>query len=257
MERNRRESMCEHEFDEIEWPMDCRLARRAWRDDGQVINGLNNLSQILETEVTEADLQRGRVEFHVIFNRGEAFRPEDVFRVPAIFRFPARGKKQPLGDFLRRYYEIMQQVRHEDVEGYDMRLATRLFFLRAYKYSTLSLKEALSFYLNAQRVGPGYQGYGDRPISFQADPYAEFMIWTEYLKKVKYRPRFRILSKLFSAWSKWGGYVLRWRTTSIFRNKSSFLDALSSRSLISLSVTSCEFFVPVLETGSTIATSTT
>jgi hypothetical protein len=78
----------------------------------------------------------------------------------------------------------MQGVKHDDVEGFDMRLATRQFFLRAYKYATLPLSEALLFYLKAQRVGPGYDGPGDRPISFQADPYAEFMIWTEHLKQV-------------------------------------------------------------------------
>jgi hypothetical protein len=52
--------MAEQDFDAIEWPMDCRLARRAWREDGQVINGLNNLSRVLEVDVTDADIRRGK-----------------------------------------------------------------------------------------------------------------------------------------------------------------------------------------------------
>ena len=163
-------------------------ARRAFRDDRQVINGYDNLSAILDTRVTELDVDSAEVNIKIRFDK--RFRHQAT--VDAVFKFPRRGRrKQPLWDFLRVFYDIMQEIEQKDVDSCDKRKEARRFFLRVFQYSILRLGDACANYLYTMKFYDQFEEQTreipplHRPFRFEEDPYAQFMIWIEYLRKVK------------------------------------------------------------------------
>ena len=172
--------MCEHELAELEWRMDHCGARRAWREDGQVINGQRNLSLVFDMNINEKVISRGSFEYKLYFNRGT----REQICVPVTFRLPVQGReKQPLEKILKTFYDLVVGVDHADVDDWDKCKATRLFFLKVYKYATLPLADAAKFYVKARNIGQPYEEE-DVYFAFEDEPYAEFLIWTEYLRQV-------------------------------------------------------------------------
>jgi len=175
--------MCEHEFKELEWRLQhFDGGRRAWREGGQIINGTRSLSMIFGSRVSLADLSRGKFDFNIYFNRGE---PDEV-RVQSVFNLPNPGNpKQPLGGVLREYYRIMSAIEHEGVDDQDKRYVTCAFFLKVFKFATMPLSDAAHFYLKALNI-EGRHNDADRCFVFNEEPFTQFLIWTEYLRKVNF-----------------------------------------------------------------------
>jgi len=59
-----------------------------------------------------------------------------------------------------------------------------LFFLKVFKYATVRLHDAANYYVKALNFGDCSYNGNDHYFSFEKEPYAEFLIWTEYLRKV-------------------------------------------------------------------------
>ena len=181
-EENRNDSLCEKEFKELEWRVQpFEGARKAFRVDGQVINGLRNMSIILNASVNEKAIARGGVDIPIVLNTGQ----HDEVRLRRLFEFPKKGNaKQPLGPFLGVFYKIMEKLEHDDVDDQSKQQALCLFFLKVFKYATVRLHDAANYYVKALNFGDCSHDDDDHYFSFEKEPYAEFLIWTEYLRKV-------------------------------------------------------------------------
>ncbi|CBY32753.1 unnamed protein product [Oikopleura dioica] len=138
------------------------------------------MSIVLQAAVNERSLERGGVEIPIVLNAGQ---PDEV-RIRRYFEFPKKGNdKQPLGPFLGVFYRIMENLEHDDVDDQSKQQALCLFFLKVFKYATVRLHDAANYYVKALNFGDCSYNGNDHYFSFEKEPYAEFLIWTEYLRK--------------------------------------------------------------------------
>ena len=170
--------MLQDEFAHIEHVIDHHGGRNAYRQDGQVVAGVLNLTRVFGVPIMPPELERGWVDVPIKSLSGGR---QKMVRIEL-----RNSRKQDARILFSDYlHHVAELDASEDIQNRIM----RKWFFNFLRFCTLKLEDALHLYMlagfPAAQLGPIIPPAIKRETwMFVDSPFVEFLLFSELIRKV-------------------------------------------------------------------------